>query len=61
MFKSGLALLIFSVAVGAMALGLVWISPDPMPHAHVQLLNVLVALIAASGLGFLAIISTLRP
>jgi hypothetical protein len=32
-----------------------------MPHPHVQMLNVLVALIAASGLGFLAIISTLRP
>jgi hypothetical protein len=40
---------------------LVWISPDPMPHAHAQMLNALVALLAASGLSFLAIISIQKP
>ena len=55
--SSRAALLLFTIALGALLLALVWISPDPMPHAHTQILNALVALFAASGLSFLAIIS----
>jgi hypothetical protein len=51
------ALLIFTIALGALLLVLLWISPQPMPFAHRQILNALVALFAASGLSFLAIIS----
>jgi hypothetical protein len=49
------ALMIFSLAIGALALGLLWISPSPMPDAYAQMLNALVWLLAASGLSFLAI------
>lgn len=55
--SSGTALLLFTTALGALLLGLVWISPDPMPPVHRHILDALVALLAASGLSFLAIIS----
>ena len=49
------ALLIFSIAIGALTLGLLWLSPSPMPQGYAQMLNALVWLLAASGLSFLAI------
>jgi hypothetical protein len=53
--SSRIALLIFSIALGALLLALVVTSPDPMPSGHRQMLDALVALFAASGLSFLAI------